>query len=90
MVEVTEVERKGSVAGGVAVRAIHDRPGQAPIVFDPTHPLADENGNVQTAHVDLGVEMTNLLIANRSYQANIAVMQQAQESYQAALRIGSR
>ena len=32
--------------------------------------------------------MTNLLMANRMYGANLAVMQQARDSYSAALQIG--
>jgi flagellar basal body rod protein FlgC len=32
--------------------------------------------------------MTNMLIANRMYAANLSVMQQAKDSYQAALQIG--
>ncbi len=32
--------------------------------------------------------MTNLLLANRLYGANLSVMQQARDSYQAALQIG--
>jgi flagellar basal-body rod protein FlgC len=40
--------------------------------------------------VDLGVEMTNLLIANRSYQANLRVIEHARDSYKSALQIGSR
>ena len=38
--------------------------------------------------VDLSQEMTNLLMANRMYGANLSVMQQARDSYQAALQIG--
>ena len=39
--------------------------------------------------VDLSQEMTNLLMANRMYGANLSVMQQARDSYQQALKIGT-
>ena len=38
--------------------------------------------------VDLSEEMTNMLMATRLYRANLSVMQQARDAYQAALPIG--
>jgi len=36
----------------------------------------------------LSQEMTDMIIAQRGYQANLAVVQRATEAYQAALRLG--
>jgi flagellar basal-body rod protein FlgC len=78
------------VAGGsgVAVREVREREGDPTRVQDPAHPLADEAGYVTMPHVDLSTEMTNLMIANRTYQANLKVIETGREAYQAALRIG--
>jgi flagellar basal-body rod protein FlgC len=78
------------VAGGsgVAVREVREREGDPARVQDPAHPLADEAGYVTMPHVDLSTEMTNLMIANRTYQANLKVIETGREAYQAALRIG--
>lgn len=56
--------------------------------FEPGHPFADENGMVNFPGVDLGAEMTNMVIAQRAYQANITALQTARDAYQAALRLG--
>lgn len=47
-------------------------------------------GMVQKPVVDLGQEMTNLVIASRTYEANLGVVDRMRDSYMAALRIGQR
>ena len=78
------------VGHGVAVRGIVRRAGEPQVVYDPDNPLADENGNVTRPVVDMTEEMTNLLIASRSYQANLAVMDRVRDAYLKALEIGRR
>lgn len=39
-------------------------------VYDPSHPDADENGYVLYPNVDIVTEMTNMIDASRSYEAN--------------------
>lgn len=74
--------------GGVTVAAIEQKSGTPQVVYDPQNPLADKNGNVTQPVVDMSEEMTNMLVATRLYQANLNVMSQAKEAYQAALQIG--
>ena len=38
--------------------------------------------------IDLSTQMTDLIMAQRGYQANAAVVDRAKDSYQAALEIG--
>ena len=90
MVVARTVEGDDGVGKGVAVGGVISKPGEAPIVYDPAHPYADAEGYVTRPHVDLTEEMTNLLIASRSYQANLSVIDRARDAYQAALQIGSR
>lgn len=75
--------------GGVAVAGVVQQGGAPDVVFDPENPLADDRGYVTRPKVDLTEEMTNMLMANRLYQANLSVMQQARDSYSQALRIGA-
>jgi flagellar basal-body rod protein FlgC len=56
--------------------------------FDPEHPFADEEGMVNYPGVDLGIEMTNMVVAQRAYQANVSALQAARDAYQSALRLG--
>jgi flagellar basal-body rod protein FlgC len=79
----------GSGGGdGVEVAGEALQEGETALVFDPDHPLADANGNIAPAAVDLATEMTDMVLATRSYQANIQAVRDAKERYEAALRIG--
>jgi flagellar basal-body rod protein FlgC len=90
MVQVTALDRANGSAGGARVAGILDRPGDPNYLYDPTHPLAGEDGYVLGANVDMGVEMTNMLIASRSYQANLRMVEVATDTYRAGLQIGRR
>jgi len=90
MVEARALGTRDSDEGlGVAVSDVRDAEGDAPLVFDPNHPLADEAGYVKAPLVDLAGELTNLIQAQRSYQVSLKVIQSGEEAYQSALRIGS-
>ena len=60
--------------------------GPARLRADP--PLADENGNVRYPDIDLGDQMSQLIMAQRGYQANLAVVDRARDAYQSALQLG--
>lgn len=47
--------------------------------YDPSHPAADEQGNVKLPNVDPLVELADLRESNRSYQANVQVIRQARD-----------
>jgi flagellar basal-body rod protein FlgC len=74
--------------GGVQVAGIELGSAQGRVVQDPTNPLADAQGYVRTPDIDLTSQMTELILAQRGYQANAAVVDRAKESYEAALQIG--
>jgi flagellar basal-body rod protein FlgC len=78
----------GSGTGGVRVATAEFGSGQGRMVYEPDHPLADKDGYVKYPDIDLGDQMTNLLMAQRAYQANLAVVERATNAYQAALRLG--
>jgi flagellar basal-body rod protein FlgC len=74
--------------GGVQVSGIALGSAEGRLVYEPTHPLADEDGYVRYPDVDMASQMTQLIIAQRGYQANAAVVDRAKASYEAALQIG--
>ena len=56
---------------GVKVSSVkEDTWTQMNMVYDPSHPDADENGYVTYPNVNVVTEMTNLIDASRSYEAN--------------------
>ena len=61
-------------SGGVKVSAIVTDNSEGSLVYDPTNPDANTNGYVEYPNVDPTVEMTNMLSATRSYEANLAIV----------------
>jgi flagellar basal-body rod protein FlgC len=72
---------------GVQVNTIDLGPATGQIEYDPTNPVANAQGEVEYPVVDLGSEMTDLVQAQTSYQANAEVMSHATDAYQAILDI---
>ncbi len=64
-------------------------PDQSPLesIFDPGNPLADPTGRVAMPNVHLPVEMMNLTIASRSYQANAAILKRYQKMVETSLEL---
>ncbi len=52
---------------------------ELPMVFDPSHPMADDNGYYAGSNVDLVVEIADSREAQRSYEANLKVFDQARQ-----------
>lgn len=82
---VAQARRDGS---GVDVVGIQEAAGDAGVRYDPSHPYADANGNVRLPVVDLATQMSDMIGAQRSYQANLSIIRSSQEAYQAAMRLG--
>lgn len=61
----------GYSGNGVKVSGVfEDHETEMNMVYDPSHPDADENGYVHYPNVTTITEMTNLIDASRGYQAN--------------------
>jgi flagellar basal-body rod protein FlgC len=78
----------GVPLGGVQVDEI--RPTDAPprVLYEPGHPDADELGYVSVPGINPVSEMVSLIVATRSYQANVVAMNAAKFMAQRALEIG--
>ena len=58
------------------------------MVYDPSHPDADENGYVTYPNVDTVTEMTNMIDATRSYEANVTAFNASKQMLLKTLEIG--
>jgi flagellar basal-body rod protein FlgC len=82
------VAQEGQGNSGVYVAGAAYGSADGILAYDPTNTLADADGMVKRPDIDLGDQMSELIMAQRGYQANAAVVDRAKESYQAALQIG--
>ena len=55
---------------------------------DPSHPLADANGDVWEAGVDQAQELVEMIETSRQYQNNVQVLQTAKSLMLDTLRLG--
>lgn len=78
--------------GVEAVEIQEDRQAELRLVYDPTHPDAIKTGPhagyVEYPNVNVVQEMVDLISASRSYDANIAVVNESKNLFQKALEIG--
>jgi flagellar basal-body rod protein FlgC len=73
----------GAQVGGIAYGSAEGR-----LSFEPDNPLADTEGYVRRPDIDLGSQMAQMMMAQRAYQANLAVVDRARDSYSAAINLG--
>lgn len=78
----------GEVGDGARVAGIRLGNPEGRLRYEPDHPLADEDGLVRTPDIELSDQMSHLIVAQRSYQANVSVFERARDAYQRALEIG--
>ena len=74
--------------GGVFVAGTELGSAAGRLAYDPTNPLADGDGMIRLPDIDLSQQMSNLIMAQRGYEANAAVVDRAKTTYEAALQIG--
>jgi flagellar basal-body rod protein FlgC len=74
---------------GVAVQKVVDDPSPMKLVYDPASPYADARGYVTMPNVNVVEEMTNMISASRSYQANVEMMNTTKSLIQRTLTLGS-
>lgn len=90
--ELDRAEAKGippTFSGrGVRVAALVEDPNPPRREYEPEHPDADAQGFVAYPNIDLAKEMTDLITASRSYEANTTVVNTAKSLYLKALEIG--
>ncbi len=80
-------EITGSDTLGVHVHEIDEDPSDFRLVYKPGHPDADGQGYVRYPNVDVQVEMVDMMVAARAYEANITSMETAKQIMRGALQI---
>lgn len=85
---VAQAVNNGTTGEGVQVAGIAQGPARGRMVYDPTNPIANKAGYVEYPEVDMSSQMTQLIMAQRGYEANLAVVDRAKEAYQAAIELG--
>jgi flagellar basal-body rod protein FlgC len=73
--------------GGVAVVGVYEDASAGPLVYDPSHPDADDKGYVRYPNVRMEEEMIRLLEARRAYEANATVFQAMKGMLRRAMEI---
>lgn len=77
---------------GVKVLRIQKDESPLRLVYDPGHPdaiaVGPKKGYVEYPNVNIVQEMTDMIAASRSYEANAQVIQGAKQMFQTALQIG--
>lgn len=75
-------------ASGVVVARVVNDPSPMKMVYDPKSPYANEQGYITMPNVNVVEEMTNMISASRSYQANVEMMNTAKSMIQRTLALG--
>ncbi|MBU2862925.1 flagellar basal body rod protein FlgC [Reinekea marina] len=86
--DLVPVDLAHDVGSGVKVQAIVEKQDPLDIRFDPTHPMADEDGYVYYPNVNVVEEMADMMSASRSFTVNVEVFNTAKTLMQKTLTLG--
>ncbi len=87
--EIYSASKNAAIGNGVKVVSVkEDTKTDFVMTYDPANPDADENGYVSYPNVNTVTEMTNLIDAQRSYEANAAAFEGTKSIAQTGLSIG--
>lgn len=84
----TAINEKSQTGNGVKVTRIVEDETPFELVYQPSHPDANEEGYVEMPNVDPLREMVDLMSATRSYEANVTVFNANKNMLLKALEIG--
>ena len=77
------------LGNGVKVSKVsEDTESEYVMKYDPSHPDADENGYVSYPNVNIITEMTNMIDASRSYEANLTAFETSKAIALKGLELG--
>lgn len=77
----------GAPTNGVKIKSIEADKTEN-LVYDPTHPHANEEGYVRYPNIDVTAEMTNVMVAQKMYEANTSVLNANKKMLDKDLEIG--
>lgn len=73
--------------GAVEVGRVSLDRSELPSIYDPSHPMADSSGHYKGSNVDLIVEIADARQAQRSYEANLKMFDQARQMQSGLLEL---
>ena len=73
---------QGLASGAVTTGLMRLDQSELEVIYDPSHPLADANGNYQGTNVNLLLEIADAREAQRSYEANLKMFDQIRQMQQ--------
>ncbi|MDF9409297.1 flagellar basal body rod protein FlgC [Pelotomaculum isophthalicicum JI] len=73
---------------GVRVTKVLEDSNPPRLVYDPSHPDADEKGYVAYPNINVVNEMVNMITATRAYEANVTALNAAKDIALKAMEIG--
>ncbi len=83
----TVFRTEGGGASGVTIDDVIQDNSPLQRLYDPGNPRADTSGYVSMPNVHLPIEMMNLNIASRAYQANAAILRRYQRMVETTLEL---
>ena len=86
-VSFDEEVARGDVTGAVEIGQMRLDDSPLHEVFDPSHPMADDQGYYQSSNVDLLIEIADAREAGRSYEANLKMFDQVRQMSSALLEL---
>ena len=87
--EIGNFTNESKQAGaGVEVTKIKESDKPPKLVYKPHHPDANEAGYVEMPNINITSEMTDIISATRSYEANVTALESAKSMAQSALKLG--
>lgn len=75
--------------GSVSMAGVVEDPTLGDRIYKPGHPDADENGYIRASNVDPLVEITDAIMAQRAYEASLAIITMTKAMADRAAQIGS-
>ena len=85
--ELGMVSSDKAPGGGRGTQIVED-PSPMHLVYDPTHPDANEDGYVEMPNVDMVKEMTDAMAATQAYSANVTMLNTMKTVVTDGLQIG--
>ncbi len=76
-------------SGSVSMAGVVEDPTLGDKIYKPGHPDADENGYIRASNVDPLVEITDAIMAQRAYEASLAILTLTKSMADKATAIGS-
>ncbi len=73
---------------GMAINAITGKDNSPPrLIYDPSHPEADEEGYIRMPDIDIVTEMVEMISAQKAFEANTQIIESAKNIARDSLEI---